>query len=110
MLKREIIEEILAQYKKFGWHLRKILLSEKSKSSLSEEDKKIFGDTEIISSDFEAAWFTRDSGKANSAWELRHLSENPFAIFEVFPREKTEEELSSQFQEMENRLQNRLRN
>ncbi len=108
MVKAEVISEILSLYKKHGWSLRRVLLSEKLSKSLSASIKILFGDAEIVLSEIDAAWFSRTSGKSNVAWELRHLSETPFAVFELFEKETAEEILREKLLEMEKRLENRL--
>lgn len=92
--------EILAVYRKHGWHLHSVLLTGKLKFNAAE----IFGDAEMIKADVDAAWFTRDSGKTRVAWELRHLSETPFALFESFEKDTDEAEIKETKAEMELRL------
>ncbi len=108
MINEDVIREILSLYKKHGWFLRRVLLSEKSNKNLSDSIKSLFGEVEIASAKFDAAWFSRASGKTCVAWELRHLSETPFAVFEVFEKDEAEETLREKLLEMEKRLENRL--
>ena len=108
MISAEAIREILSLYKKYGWSLRRVLLTEKLKKILSSSIKPLFGDAEVIPAEIDAAWFSRASGKTNEAWELRHLSEAPFAIFELFDKETAEEIFKEKLLEMEKRLENRL--
>lgn len=108
MINEGVIREILSLYKKHGWGLRRVLLSEKLHKNLSGSIKSLFGEAEIASAKFDAAWFSRASGKTGVAWELRHLSETPFAIFEVFEKDETEESLREKLLEMEKRLVKRL--
>lgn len=98
------IEEILAQYRKFGWELESVLLTEKLRGKLSADIEKLFGAAEIRDAEINAAWLTRDSGKSRSAWELRHLSETPFAVFETFEKDIKGAELEENKREMETRL------
>lgn len=110
MIDENVIREILSLYKKHGWNLRRILLSDELKQNLSASLERLFGEAEITPARFDAAWFSRASGKTGIAWELRHLSENPFAVFEVFEKDEAEENLLEKLFEMENRLENRLSN
>ena len=110
MVKKEVVSEILSLYKKHGWSLRRVLLSDNTKKELSGSLESLFGAAEIISSEIDAAWFSRDSNKTNIAWELRHLSENPFAVFEVFEKGIDAEILNENLSGMEERLKNRLIN
>ena len=84
MITEKQIAEILSLYKKHGWTLSRVLLSAELKSKLSGKLEQLFGTAEIASSKANAAWFTRPSKHQNTAWELRHLSDAPFALFEVF--------------------------
>ncbi len=102
----EQIREILAQYKKHGWNLRRVLLSARTKESLAEMLNSLFGETEILSSETDAIWFSRASGKSGEAWELRRLSETPYALFEVFDAEDDEVVREETRFEMQERLIN----
>lgn len=108
MISAEAIREILSLYKKYGWSLRRVLLSEKLYERLSASIKSLFDNAEIIPAEIDAAWFSRASGITNEAWELRHLSETPFAIFELFEKEIAEEIFKEKLLEIEKRLKNRL--
>lgn len=108
MISVERIQEILAQYKKHGWILRRVLLSDelrvrsyKELTDLSAE----FGAIEFVSSQIDAAWFSRPSGKGGAeAWELRRLDATPYALFEVFADTDDEDAREETRKEMENRM------
>ncbi len=100
------IKEILAQYKKHGWSLRRVLLSARTKESLADSLISLFGETEFVSSVTDAVWFSRASGKSGEAWELRRLSDAPFALFEVFDAEDDEVVREETRFEMQERLVN----
>lgn len=102
-MKAEQISEILAQYKKHGWSLRRVLLSDTLKKSLTQKDSAMFETAEIVLSEIDAAWFSRPS-KSGEAWELRRLSENPYALFENFSDEDEEEVRAEAKHEIEQRL------
>ncbi len=96
------IKEILAQYKKHGWSLRRVLLSARAGESLADSFASLFGETEIVSSATDAVGFSRATGKNGEAWELRRLSNAPFALFEIFDAEDDEvvrEEIRFEMQE-----------
>lgn len=82
MIKAENIESILSLYKKHGWNLRRVLLSDALRVRLDEKLPELFGDIEIVLSKLNAAWFSRLS-KDGEAWELRNFGEPPFALVEV---------------------------
>ena len=102
------IGEILSLYKKHGWNLRRVLLSETLKKRLADSTEELFGAAEIVSSDIDAAWFYRASRKNHESWELRHLSETPFALFETVSEDTSESEREEIQREMEDRLRKLL--
>ena len=82
------VGEIIAQYVKHGWTVRRALLSNESKSLLA----KTLGDIEIELSDFDALWFSRRSKPESEAWELRRLTGSPFALVAVVSADASAEE------------------
>jgi len=107
MISVEEIQEILSLYKKHGWNLRRVLLSDALRVNINEHIQDLFGGAEIVSAPFlNALWFARASGKTGEAWELRHLSETPFALVQVFPNDMTEAEREEIRNEMQTRLVN----
>jgi len=98
------IAEILSLYKKHGWNLSRVLLSAELEKKLSERSENIFGAAEIVPSQIDAAWFTRPSKYDREAYELRHLSATPFALFEVFEPETEESLKKEKLREMEEQL------
>lgn len=109
MISVEQILEIIAQYRKHGWILRRVLLSDELRVRAYNElvtlsSKQDGGaPVEFVSANVEAAWFSRAS-KTGEAWELRHLSATPFALFEVFDEDDQEEAREEARKEMETRL------
>lgn len=105
MINAEQIREILSLYKKHGWSLRRVLLSDALRVDINEHLQDMFGGAEIVSSPFlNAAWFSRESRRTRETWELRHLSETPFALLEVFSAETDEKEREKARKEVETRL------
>lgn len=104
MIKENLIRGILSQYKKHGWNLRRVLLLPETKEKLFASLELLFGENEIDFSEVNAAWFSRPSANKRVAWELRHLSEVPFALFETFEEDLDENELRESLSEMETRL------
>jgi hypothetical protein len=76
------IKDILATYKKYGWLLRRVLLTDKVRNGLRDDIRSTFGAVPIIPSDLDAAWFSREPQQGATAWEIRHLSTNPYALVE----------------------------
>lgn len=81
MIGREAIEQILAQYAKHGWKLRRVLLSEQSRQT-TPDAADVFEGVEIRQSGLDGLWFSRSSRAGITAWELRHLSATPYALVE----------------------------
>ena len=105
MISTQQIQEILSLYVKFGWTLRRVLLSPKLKKSLSDSGDNIFPNTEIIESKIDAVWFSRPSGDDKEAWELRRLSATPYALFEMFENSAESEFCAARRKEMESQLE-----
>ncbi len=75
------VGEIITQYLKHGWTLRRALLSRERQTILAN----ILGDVDVERSDLDALWFTRQSKPDSEAWELRRLTAMPFALVAVIP-------------------------
>ena len=104
MIKPGQIAEILSLYKKHGWILRRVLLSEALKTSLAGSLEQLFGAAEIRAAEIDAAWFSRPARAEQEAWELRRLSETPFALMEIFDAEDEDEIREETLAEVESRL------
>ena len=104
MITIELIEAILTQYRKHGWKLRRVLLLPELRSEYLDALTILCGDAEIAASDVNGAWFSRPSAENREAWELRHLSETPFALYEAFAYDADEDFCSGKKLEMETRL------
>ena len=104
MIDAAAIEEIIALYKKHGWTLRRVLVSEPLRTSLSTAAANIFGGAEIAASELDAAWFSRSSRPNRTAWEIRHLSEMPFALVEVIDDDIDAELAAETFRSAEARM------
>lgn len=83
------IREIIAQYEKHGWTLRRVFLSPPTRESPGV-DENIFGETPVTPAEIDAVWFSRPSASGGEAWELRRLSGSPFALIEIFDDEDDE--------------------
>lgn len=84
------ISEALALYKKHGWTLRQVLLTEKSRQEIRDSLGELFGEAEITAYEKDAAWFSRPSRDGRETWELRLFGEAPFALVEVFGPDQDE--------------------
>ncbi|MDQ3668571.1 MAG: hypothetical protein M3410_18765 [Acidobacteriota bacterium] len=104
MNQRDRIREILATYQKHGWHLRRLLLISKTRAEVVNEDELTFEGAGINDANVDAMWFSRPSPGKREAWELRLVAENPFALFETFEADESEEAREEVRHEMEARI------
>jgi hypothetical protein len=71
---------------------------------LPEQVAKLFSEAKLIDDEFDALWFARPSNAGREAWELRLVAEQPYALFEAFEVDETEEERDEARLEMENKM------
>jgi hypothetical protein len=108
----ELISEIVGTYRKYGWHLRWLLLRPQTLAELQAEpdfDSRLWHGAETKEAEVDGLWFSRESHEQREAWELRLLAENPFALFETFEKDETEEQREEMRREMEARLRDYAR-
>ncbi len=98
-----LIEEILAVYQKHGWQLRRVLLRPESRAEL-EAGITSLGKAAQEEAELDALWFSRPSHEKREAWELRLVAENPYALFETFEADESEEEREEVRREIEARM------
>lgn len=82
MISSDAIKEIIATYEKHGWLLRRLLLTSELKAHLEKNAGEILEGTDIRDSRIDAAWFSREPRPGGVAWEIRHLSNIPYALLE----------------------------
>jgi hypothetical protein len=104
MSRSELAREIIATYRKHGWEPRRALLRETSQDEVSSV---LEGQIEIAPAPIDAIWFSRPSSNQREAWELRLIEESPYALFETFPADLSEEERERLRKEMEERARQR---
>lgn len=98
------IQEILKQYERHGWILRRVLLSAPTAENLTVET---FGNIEIIKADFDALWFSRAALNGGETWEIRTIAPAPFALVEIFTDDDEEEVREEIRREMETQIANK---
>ena len=105
--------ETTATYRKHGWQLKRVLMraetlaqlrGTKESSAAAGDAPARFEDVLIQESPTDALWFARASHGEREAWELRLVSDVPYALFELFEADETEEEREDVRREMEARL------
>jgi hypothetical protein len=99
----ELTQEIIANYERHGWKLRRVLRCATTREELKNA-ADLFGDAVPVDSDFDALWFARPSHDGREAWELRLIAEQPYALFEAFEGYEGEEDREEARLEMENRM------
>lgn len=87
--------------------MRRVLLSPQTRAEISGAAPDPLKDVEINAADFDALWFARASHEGREAWELRLVADQPYALFEAFEADETEDERFEARREMENRMRER---
>ena len=100
----ERFSETLANYRRHGWQLRRVLLRPESRAELAAVAPMLFETATAQESTLDALWFARPSHAGREAWELRLVAETPYALFETFEADEAEDEREEVRQEMEARL------
>jgi hypothetical protein len=95
--------EIITNYRRHQWTLRKVLLRAATLAELGDA-ATVFEGAPVEESEIDALWFARPSHGGREAWELRLVAETPYALFETFEPDEPEEERAELRQEMEARL------
>ena len=98
----DLFIEIVEVYSKHGWELRRVLLRQETR--IQFDHTRVSGQVSMHEAAIDALWFSRPSHSGREAWELRALSENPYALFETFEADETEMEREEARLEMEARL------
>ena len=101
---RNLIDDLLATYEKHGWELERVLLKSQTATELGEALEPIFGQARIRDSAIDALWFSRPSHNNGEAWELRLVAETPYALFERFDSEDSEEKRAEILKDLEAQL------
>lgn len=94
--------DLVATYRKHGWQFRGALLQPETRSELHEHE--LLPDVVVREAEVDALWFSRPSHQNREAWELRLLAQTPYALFETFEPDETEEERDDVKREMEARM------
>lgn len=115
--------DALALYRRHGWSLARVLMTPATLAGLAgagDENAAAAKDGDVAaaappappafegvaarSSDVDAMWLSRPSAGGREAWELRLISEPPYALFELFEPDELEEDREDVRREMEARL------
>ena len=100
----DLFMELVATYRKHGWELRSALLRPATLGVVEKEDAHLLDNVLVKEAGFDALWFSRPSHNRREAWELRLLGQTPYALFETFEADETEEQRDDVKHEMEARM------
>ena len=100
----ELFKEIIANYERHGWDLRRVLIKPATRADLNQYAAETFLEADLVDAEIDALWFARPSHAGREAWELRLVAEQPYALFEAFEADESEEEREEARLEMENRM------
>ena len=107
----DLIKETVGTYEKHGWQLRGVLLRPETSAELRADpdyDSLPQSTAHAKEALIDALWFSRASHERREAWELRLLAETPFALFETFEEDETDEQREEMRSEMEARLRDHV--
>src|SRR4051812_37395966 len=97
----ETAKEIIATYERHGWKLRRVLLRAAASEEIKSGFRDTLGDALREDAEIDGLWFARSSHSGREAWELRLIAEHPYALFEAFEADETEEQREDVRREME---------
>lgn len=104
--------DALSLYRRHGWTLARVLMTPATLAELSGVDAggaesgapPAFEGVAARESGVDAMWLKRPSAGGREAWELRLISDPPYALFELFEPDEPDEEREDVRREMEARL------
>lgn len=103
--------EIIATYLRHGWQLERVLLCVETRRAIEAiptatlSPNVSFQNADVRESTVDALWFKRAAqATGREAWELRLVSDSPYALFETFEADEAEEDREDVRREMESRL------
>ena len=111
MSKVKKFDDAHATYTRHGWRLVRVLARPETLPGLRPNVDEPAGGggaqyqgAPVAESDVDAMWFARPSQGGREAWELRLVAEPPYALFELFEPDESEEDREDVRREMEARL------
>jgi hypothetical protein len=99
----EQFDEIIKRYRTHGWRLARALLRAETRAHLNVPESPLAG-VSVEEALIDALWFARGSHAGREAWELRLVADTPYALFETFEADETEEDREEVRREMEARM------
>ncbi|MBA2378962.1 MAG: hypothetical protein H0V76_05245 [Blastocatellia bacterium] len=95
---------IIAQYVKHGWELKFCIAREQDAEALRHAIQDQGFPTDIRTGNMNGLWFSRRSLPDRVAWELRRLTDPPFALVTMVPDTFTVEQHAAALREIEARM------
>ena len=109
MNRLEQFRETIATYRRHGWHIKRVLMRPQTRAEVPlSVDDELFEGVAVEEEDVDALWFARPSHGGREAWELRHVADTPYALFETFEADEAEEDREDVRREMLARLCERI--
>src|SRR3954471_19129890 len=99
MSRVEQFREVIDHYRRFNWALVSVLVTLPTLRAAGENPP--WENVKVKEGEIDAAWFSRSSGEGREAWELRLVGETPYALFETFEADESEEDRDDVRTEME---------
>ena len=103
MIEPFVVDQIIAQYEKHGWKLRRALLSPEGKTALTRFEEGF----KVHDSEIDALWFSRQSQPDSETWELRRLTGSPFALVAVISSEAESSEVDETLAQVEDEMRSK---
>jgi hypothetical protein len=105
----DLFRETLATYRKYGWQLARVLMRGDALAELrAATNGEDFETVTAREFPIDAMWFMRPAEGGREAWELRLVSESPYALFELFEPDEAEEDREDVRREMEAKMRERM--
>jgi hypothetical protein len=99
----------LATYRKYGWQIARVMMRPETLAELrNASGGEEFETLPAREFSVDAMWFVRPADGEREAWELRLVSESPYALFELFEADEAEEDREDVRREMEAKMKERI--
>ena len=108
MNQTDLFKEIIANYRKHGWRLERVLVRREISAEVRAQIQASGEDPRMGEAPVDAMWFARTSHGGREAWELRLVAESPYALLETFEADDAEETREEVRREMEARLRDHV--
>ena len=99
----DLAKQIAATYEQHGWNLRQVLVDSATEFG-GPEIAQAFPGSMTMAGEIDALWFARPSQGGREAWELRLVAEQPYALFEAFEADESEEDREEARREIEHKM------